>query len=264
MTIRTLCVQVFLATTVFLCSVGTASADDCKLKQVASLDAIMGDHGEVLVPAGLENFNGYLSLDIASPTSTLTRAAAETLRLKPETIPPEETFTFNGEKSKFAAHASLKLGNAAGSTIFVIMEGHNDGDARASGNLAYDVLKNFDIELDLAHNKVNLFLQDHCPGKVVYWTHTAAIAAVPIKVRGLADMTIPMQLDGKDIDAQIAPERPNALLNRRAARKTFGLGDSSVSDGNGKAEPDQTANQDDSKPYSFKTLSVDGIVITNP
>ena len=56
---------------------------------------------------------------------------------------------------------------------------------------------------DLTHNKSNLFSSDHCEGKVIYWTHTAPAAAIPIEMQGLHGFIFPMQLDGKDVETQI-------------------------------------------------------------
>jgi hypothetical protein len=171
-----------------------------------------------------------------------------------------------GEGSaKFAAYADVKLGNVTGKMLFAILDGKLSDDPKVAGVLGYDVLRRFDIELDLAHNKVNLFSQDHCPSKVVYWTHTAAIAATPIKVLDLAALNIPMQLDGKDVNAQISTSAPYALLHRHIARVSFGL-DSPVSPAPAAATGTRgdSAEAPKAQPYSFKTLSVDGITISNP
>ncbi len=39
------------------------------------------------------------------------------------------------------------------------------------GVIGTDLLGKFDVDLDIAHKKLNLFSPDHCKGQVVYWTH---------------------------------------------------------------------------------------------
>lgn len=258
----TIAVVRVIAATLLLFGAGRALADECQLKEVASLDTVTSSSGNTFVTMGVENASGYFILDISNPTSILTRASADTVHLKGIAIPPQESIGYNGLHATLAAYANIKLGNATGKSFFSIVDGKVEDDPRAAGVLGFDVLKHFDIELDLAHNKVNLFEQDHCPGKVVYWAHASAIAAAPIKLLGITALNVPMQLDGKDINVQISTSTKATLLHRHIAREVFGINrsDESVAHDQSDADADFTKY----KPFEFKALTLDGITISNP
>lgn len=253
----------FLVALFLLLGARLALADDCQLKEVASLDTVVSNDGNILVPVGLETASGYLILDFSRNASILTASAVQSVQVKGIAIPGTESINYNGLHATLATYANIRLGNASGKSLFAVVDGKVDEDPRAVGVLGYNVLKHFDIELDLAHNKVNLFQQDHCPGKVVYWTHTAAIAAAPIKFLGITALNVPVQLDGKDVNAQISTSTRFALLHRHIARTTFGIAASDDPPSTDDKRPD-AFDSTTSKPYNFKTLTLDGIAISNP
>jgi len=243
---------------------GGARGEPCQLKQVASLDVAADSDGNPLVPISIENSSGYFIFDPSAPVSVINRSAANSVHLQPQTIPGWMSVNYNGAHAGFVGYASIKLGSAAGSTLFAILDGNVGNDPKAAGVLAYDVLKHFDIELDLAHNKINLFSQDHCPGQVVYWTRTAAIAAVPMEIVQHSDFNIPVQIDGKDVKAQISMTAPYTLLHRHIARLTFGLDSSDAGIAQDKNDRAGDAPADRGNAYAFHTLSLNGITISNP
>jgi len=80
--------------------------------------------------------------------------------------------------------------------------------------LGYNMLRYFVPEFDLAHDVIRLFGKDHCPDKLVYWSpdylkfgfddHTALIM-------------IAAKLDGRDVNATLAPERLRSTISFDAA-----------------------------------------------
>lgn len=241
-----------------------AQAESCQLKEVASLDVVADSDGNPLVPMNIENSNAYFIFNPSMPTSIITRSAANSLNLQPQTIPGWMSVNYNGSHAGFVGNASIKIGNASGDTLFAILDGNASNDPKTAGILAYDVLRKFDIELDLAHNKINLFSQDHCPGQVIYWTRTAAVAAVPMKTVQLSELNIPVQIDGKDVNAQISTTAPYTLLHRHIARLTFGMDDPDKSSSQNNDNRTDDLRGDQRKPYAFHTLSLEGITISNP
>jgi hypothetical protein len=125
-----------------------------------------------------------------------------------------------------------------------VLPSFTPSDSRVVGILAMDVLNQFDLELDIAHHKLNLFSPDHCKGQVIYWTKTAPVAAVPMTLRDYFEFVIPMTLDDKSVNAELSTE-DGAALNGAIAHDDFGLDNE-----NGK--------------HTFKMISVDGLGITNP
>jgi hypothetical protein len=106
------------------------------------------------------------------------------LQLKLVTFERTSRFIF-GDVAKYKSSAPLKLGNISlGGTPVAITQYLIGGDHRVTVILGLDILTMFDVELDLAHHKINLFAKDHCPGKVIYWTKNAGVASVPMKFYG--------------------------------------------------------------------------------
>jgi hypothetical protein len=91
---------------------------------------------------------------------------------------------------------------------------------------------------------MKLFSQDHCPGKVIYWTQSAAVAVMPIAPRNYFGFIFPMQLDGQFVEAEpVFSTGPSRLSSLVAA---------------------QVYNLKDSQPHTFDSLSADGLAISHP
>jgi hypothetical protein len=70
------------------------------------------------------------------------------------------------------------------------------------GILGLDILAAYDLELDLAHDKVNLFARDHCTGKVIYWSSPGgAVAVLPLTRSKTGSVLTNMALDAKPVTA---------------------------------------------------------------
>jgi hypothetical protein len=231
-----------------------AAAQDCGPLQIfASLDATVSKDGSILVPLGVDDSKGYFELQFEQPVSGITGQAADLLQEKRSTVDPNVSINIAGQSVKEMVNVKLHFGATSGSDWLGVIPEPLHGDQTITGTIGYDILRHFDVELDLAHNKVNLFSQEHCPGKVIYWTRSGTVAAVPFITRKSQVFLVPMQLDGKDVEVQIATDDEHAYLNARTAQLKFGI--TPAADGPGNSGP---------KSLTFKTLSVDGLTINNP
>lgn len=222
----------------------SARAEDCQLKLFASLD-VVESNGEIIVPVTIQGqAGGYMTLDLDGIVSGVSEAVAGKFSLHRQAIAQTTTIYVDNQRVFEKGEVSLQLGGSHGDSWMGILPKYSPGDPRVVGILAMDVLNQFDIELDLAHNKLNLFSPDHCKGQVIYWTKTAPVAAVPMTLRGDVEFVIPMTLDDKNIDVELST-REMAALNGKIAHDDFGL--------------DNAAGT-----HTFKMISVDGLGITNP
>ncbi len=89
------------------------------------------------------------------------------------------------------------------------------------GVLAPDLMADYDVELDFASNTLKYLSQDHCPGKVIYWSADTA-AMVPMQFRNL-QITVPVELDGHALTALIDTGSPRSTINLDVAQSVFGL-----------------------------------------
>jgi hypothetical protein len=241
-------------------------AQECKLTEVGSVDIAAPDGG-VLVPVKLDGVPKNLRLNINVPYSYLAPDVGNQLKLAQLDLPyPDADLLLGGEQlkdvhfhGKILAFSvpTLEVGSLVAHNVHM----YNASESTTSGitgSIGLDFLGNYDVELDIAKNKLNLFDPHHCAGQVVYWTHQ------PV---GIVDMQ-PMPgrlyhynfgLDGKTINASITPSNPMTVLAFPIARENFGLTPSSPG-----VTPDSTYTGAGLYRFPFKALSADGLSITNP
>ena len=233
-----------LACLAFALGATSAQAGDCQLKMFASLDIVENADG-VIVPVTLQGQpGGYMTLDLNGMVSGVTEATARKFDLRRDTISQNMTINIAGQQIYQKGEINVQLGGSKGDSYVAIIPEYSTSDPRVIGVLAQDILNQFDIELDLAHNKMNLFSPDHCKGQVVYWTKTAPVAAVAMTLRGSVEFVFPMTLDDKALDVELSTE-PAAALNGKIAHDDFGL-------------------ENEKGSHTFKMISVEGLGITNP
>ena len=124
----------------------------------------------------------------------------------------------------------------------------------AAGVIGPDLLMHFEVELDFAKKKMNLFAPDHCPGQVVYWTHDPVVT-VPIRVDGFGHVDLDLALDGKTIPAHLDTGAPLSSMTLKNAADDFGLTPDA---------PGVTRKGAGVYLYRFKSLALGGIAISNP
>jgi hypothetical protein len=251
-----------LALTAVLSMPVAALADECGLKQIASLHFVTGQDGTILIPVTIQDQPEYLMMVTDTEHSALIDRVAEELKLPSERLPPG--YSINYMKMPVSATVtlpSLKLDKVSASAVQVLKIPALDGyDPRLAGVLGLDILENFDVEIDFRSQVINLFAHDHCPGQVVYWTH-APYAALPILKGALGNFTVPMTLDGTQVN--VSPDTSYAQSSMRMvdAHALFGLDDNSP--GYTPVEPPPPG-MDLARRYKFKSISADGIAVGNP
>jgi hypothetical protein len=221
-----------------------ARADDCQLKLFASLDVVESDGG-LIVPVTLHGQpGGYMTLDLDGIISGVSEDVAKKFDLHRQAISQDMTIYIDHQRIFEKGEINIQLGGSRGDSWVGIIPKYSTSDPRVVGVLALDVLNQFDLELDFAHHKLNLFSPDHCKGQVVYWTKTAPVAAVPMTLRDYFEFVIPMTLDDKNVNAELSTD-DEAALNGQIAHDDFGL-------------------DNEKGKHTFKMISVDGLGITNP
>jgi predicted aspartyl protease len=243
--------------------VASASAQQCQLKRIASLDITIDPNGGILIPVSLDDSRHMMLMDTGAPLGILPASVVQELGLKHQPMPP--TMSFYGATgtgpSQFTIVPSLKIGpDEARYTDFLVMGSPDDPPAGFDGTIGLDILHNFDLDLDFASNKLNLFSPDHCEGKVVYWAPTYTDA--PMSLRGDGHISITVSLDGHDVDGVLDTGTSNTILSLTAAKQVFGL--DAASPGVETVNVGSGPGQQQFLRYRFKSLSISGITVNNP
>ncbi|HVU20290.1 MAG TPA: aspartyl protease family protein [Rhizomicrobium sp.] len=237
-----------------------AAADSCQLKMVASLDFTSTDQSAVVLPVTLNNLPVKMIVDTGGVATTISDDWARDQRLRRHKL--ERGAGVYGYDGRFldsiAYIPSVQTGPLHASDVRAIIE---PGwlDKEIVGTLGPDFFMQYDVELDFAAHKMNLFSQDHCPGQVVYWTHDPA-AAIPVKIDGAGHIVVDVTLDGKEVSAIVDTGATTSVLKMAGATSLFDL--SPDSPGVTKVSSNEASGGN--YKFTFKTLTLAGINFSNP
>jgi len=239
-----------------------AHGTDCQLKQYASLDLVTRPNGFLVVPVTIQGSPAGMLLNTAAAFSSVTASAAARLGLPLKPMPAGiKARAGENPINKIASASQFAIGRVEfKSADFVVMPDAsfdaNQSDLPIVGILGMDVLGHFDIELDIANRKLNLFSQDHCPGQAVYWAESYDSA--PIRFGELGDLYFPMELQGKKIETTLATGRTTTSLSTAVTRKLFDFDGNSAD-----VEKETDSSGHTTSSYRAMKLSGEGIQIIN-
>ncbi len=239
----------------------SAHADDCKLARIADLNVEIS-HGKIFVPVSIESANRLMAIDTGAPLSALDPQTATNLNLVTRRIYQGAMFNAAGEQfTQMAIIHMLGIGQLRAQDARVLVwPSRMSQDPQMGGVLGADLLRHYDIDIDLANRKVGLFSQDHCPGKVVYWT-SDHVAVIPMHVVNSGHIAVPVTLDGHEFDAILDTGSYNTYLSLEAAQNVYGLRPDSP-----ELVRDSNANGPGGVPlyrHTFEALTLEGLKIAN-
>jgi hypothetical protein len=245
-------------------------AEECRLTEVASIELAATPNGVPLVPVKLNGVDEQLRLDLEHPYSYLASDIGTEIGVpKTDVASPLGDFVPNGTPLRdivFAGHIqarvvpTVQIGSLLGKNILMYSGPDRKSMNGTAGAIGLNFLSNYDVELDLSKNKLNLFDKNHCPGKVIYWTQNAAIGMIEIKpiVGGTNQYTF--SLDGHPLGAFITADQMDTELAFPIAREEFNLTDKS--NGVVLAKKDEWGYA--LYRFPFKILDADGLAISDP
>jgi hypothetical protein len=234
----------------------------CQLHQLASLDLKVLDGGQVLVPVTMHKTAAYMYLDMAGLFSSISQQAVDRFALPLTAISKVIEITSGTQPVRhYAVVGDFVLGGIQYPQENFFVDPHSTTSARYGsseiiGILAIDLLWAMDIELDLAHRKLNLYSPGHCPGQVVYWAPRYEV--VPLLRDAFGGFYFPMELDGKKLEATLSTDNSVTTLSTDVTKRVYGFdkespGIESVTDASGKT----TAQ------YRAMTLTAAALLVTD-
>ncbi len=237
--------------------VDSAAARQCELKRAGSADLSIQDNRLLIVPVTVNDHPATMELETAS-TGTLIRSAY----LQPFGLRAHHAGMLTLDAvpvSQLATPSSFAVGSQqfGGWRLWVLPDPSTPAAVSVPdiGRLGMDVLGAADFELDFAHNKLNFYSTEHCPGVVVYWTND--YSSVQLTRGPLGNYYFPVKLEGKRVEASISTSDENSVLRSDASRRLYGFDESSkdletLSDSAGRAAH-----------YRTMALASEGIDIKN-
>lgn len=252
--------RLFLAVLLLFGFATPAIAGKCSLKQAASLDMVSGFPGRVVVELSIGGKPSRFLIDTGG-YSSIFQDVADSLGLDTHPVDQSmEIYDVSGAKlRRFTKIPNLMIGAMKGDSVPVLVIPREHGtDPGVDGIIGADLLSQFDADFDFANHKLNLILQDHCEGIVVYWSPNYADA--DFHLVGL-HMVLGMNLDGHDVSAILDTGSPRTHLYDNVARSKFDLDTNSAGM---ELIPDNAPDAQTQYRYRFKSLSIGGLAINNP
>lgn len=242
-----------------LCLAGTAAhaEETCRLIRLVSLD--MGPEiTRVTVPAAINDHQLTMMVDVGAYISVLSEAKAKELNLPIEDEADTGISMYGGMKlHHYTTFSGFALGKLRAGRLEYPLLPADSLPQGVDGLLGADLLGNFDVDLDFANAKFNLFSRDHCDGRVVYWTKVP-IAKLPFMMDDSKHIIIHIQLDGHDEKAMLDTGAGRTVMSLDSATFDFGLSQADLKMVPGSNESDGI------RRYPFKQLSFADVVVSNP
>jgi predicted aspartyl protease len=259
---------------VSLLFVTSASAEDCShLVRQASLDMTPTRADVVVIPVMINGTETHMLLDTGGGVSSVSRKLSTSLNLAAHDAAMKMLDMRGNASRKYVGIDTFGLGGLKGKNVDMMI--WPDPEANFDGLIAGDILSRYDVELNFATRKFNIFSPDHCEGKVVYWPATA-VAVVPFTMARPATgnpeeptsiqmgpdthIRVPVTLDGKTFTAIIDTGATFTTMNAVTARSAFDL----TADSPGMIPVGHHDADQQMFGYVFHTLAFEGIAVTNP
>lgn len=248
-----------LALAVLLYTLNGAAAEDCRLKQIASLPITWTQEGRISVAVGINGVQKHMLFDTGAPASIIDYPTAIELSLTRQRIVHGVIFNSAGESaSESAAIPEFAMGNLIAHNVqFIVNPGQDVFSRETSGVMGDELVRGQDVELNFADKQLNVFSQDHCPGQVVYWP-ADAVAVIPVNILfETGHIVLPVLINDTKMDALLDTGATHSFLTMEAAHNRLGI---STGDMTSAGE----MNGDSIYRYKLKTISFEGITINNP
>ncbi len=243
-----------------LVAANAADAQDCKLARFASLPMSTLSDGRIAVPVGIEGHVAPFLIDTGGISATMSRQLATEIGKEPGRSRRYLIGVGGAILSSYISADDFSLGPMHGKDIRVFIDERIDGAGGMEGTLAPEMMHRFDVDFDFRQGAVNFFSQDHCPGKVVYWTNGDSIA-IPMEVDPNNKIRIPVMVDGQKVMAMLDTGSVTSFMSMGLARKLGVTPDSKDLKLKVVYGSKDRFKQFD---YPFKTLSLDGLTVNNP
>lgn len=238
------------------CAPGVVHAEDCSLKQMASLDMLGTSDKDIIVQVMVDGTPRNFLVDTGGVYSEINESIVKELGLREQPV-AGELYTASGAVLRNGVTVpSVMLGqNEAKGIRLIVRPDRNDS---IDGVLSPDLLQVFDVDIDFAARKLNLFSPEHCEGKVVYWAH--AYSEASFKLTDGYHITFDAGLDDHEMSAILDTGSTMTWLAAYNASRLFSVDTSSP-------DVEKTDISLGGEPVirrRFQSLAVSGVKVLNP
>lgn len=201
-----------------LAAVGTqaSAASRCQLARVAEWP-VLSKVGSPIVEGSVNGRRVTIVLDSGGVTMVL-RSAADRLGLTRRIARQYRLFGVGGESYVESTIVDeFKIGSLVRKNWEVMVAGDSPAFNAVDIMLGDDVFDKVDVEFDLPHDRVRLFQSSGCEGVVLaYW---APQGASQVDLGPGPRITVPVQVNGQPLEAELDSGAATSVLDRSAAAR---------------------------------------------
>jgi tetratricopeptide (TPR) repeat protein len=239
-------------------ALGASHAEDCTGLPLAELPMVPNDNGTPIVSIMIDDKPSDVLLDTGGFWSLINPSLAGRYVVHRTKI--EGRLGLQGIRLNRAVEVpSIQIGplRTLGVDFFIEPAGYIDTVATLGANW----LSRMDVEIDPGAKLVTFFPGSRCGSEVVTWPHSD-LAELPVRIdREQHLVTIPLELDGQEVQALIDTGSPETFLSARAAKRLFGIEvDPSAADAN----LDRAGKPREVYRHRFHSLKMGDIVFKDP
>ena len=241
-------------------AVGPSFADGCRLNKLTSIPATFEPDGRMLLDGAINGDPVKLVLYTGSPRTLL-----EPGYIKSHNLPWQDDNRIQGygltgkSLTGFARVDQITLGDFRYGVQNVAFSNLGAAPGNPVGLVSNDLLEAYDVEIDPAAGKVNMFSSDHCKGQVVYWANE--YSKLPLFLNRIYQPEIEVQVNGETLRARIDTGMPTTTMRLAVARRLFGLSEADAKSHSTITGIDGVAL--DSFPHSFDSFTLGDITLRN-
>ena len=237
---------------------GVSGAEDCTHSSLAELPMVPDDDGTPIVSILIDDKPSDVLLDTGGFWSLIAPSFAGRYGSYRSRI--EGRLGLQGIMLNRAVEVpSIQIGSLKVDKVDFFEE--PEGYIKTTATLGANWLSRMDVEIDPLAKKVIFFPTSHCREEIASWPHSD-LAELPVKIdRGEHLVTIPLELDGQEVQALIDTGSPETFLSARTAKRLFGIeADSSSME----TDFDRTGKSREVYRHRFHSLKMGDIVFRDP
>ena len=240
-----------------------APGTKCTLERIAALDMETEPDGEATIPVTVNSVRGRWMIDTGNVRSMISGSLARRLG-----IAERRTHTpmamFGGKPALTEATIdNLEIDQMSAHNFSAMVAPASLMPTDTIGILSPDIMAAYDVDFDFAAGTFKVFTQNHCPGRVVYWTQSN-YARVPFHVDDNGHVIVPITIDGKQVEAVIDTGTGTSTMTLSMAKSVFGVdaktpGMTSI----GEQEINSVSGVATYR-YGFASLTFEGVAVSSP
>jgi predicted aspartyl protease len=235
--------------------------EPCKLSKVADLSVTVTPRNAILVAGSIKGEDVLFQIDTGASITMFDNAVFSRFGV----LNAGDQYRMIGVGGESHGNVrttipGLKIGDYNGGDMRLLVSSTHFLSDGVYALIGEDLLELFDLEIDLAKNKITLFEHNSCSSEPIYWADSFSEADLSVRDHKLF---ITLELDGKPVEAALDTGASTSIIST-AITKRMGIDENSP--GMTKAGFSHGIDQHrvDVYKYRFSELKIGDEVIKNP